>query len=480
MEPPDVKRLFDPRSVAVIGASSKANKIGNILMQNLIHYQFSGAIHPVSIREKEVMGLKAYTSIEDVPEPVDCSIIASPAPSVLEVVESCVKKRVKFAIIVAAGFGETGPEGTELEKRLVKTANEGGLRLIGPNSAGVVNRRIGFAGTIMPIENWRDGGVSLVSQSGVFVGALADWVMDYEHFGIGKSISLGNKCDLNESELLEYFAADRHTRVVGMYVEGFRNGRKFIEVAQRITKIKPVVIVKSGRTDVGAKVAISHTGSIADNDTIVDAVLRQAGLIRVYDLQELFDIVKAFDYQPLPCGPKVGIFTLSGAAGVMTTDVLAKYGLRLADFSDSTVKNLSAGLMDSENLAKNPLDIFAALRQESEEAHTLALRLVSEDQNVDAVIGILLASELTRFDVEKVFQKESAKRKTILVAIIGGQIGDGWFNALESMRIPVYLGPSSFDRAAKVLGILYRYRNSIAKDVKSKRHVPHASSQASL
>ncbi|MFQ5821457.1 MAG: acetate--CoA ligase family protein [Candidatus Heimdallarchaeota archaeon] len=470
----ELKPLFEPKSIAIIGASSKTGKTGNIILRGILDHGYRGKVYPINPHEDDIYGLKAYPSIKYVPGTVDLAIISIPAPAVLGVIEECAEKAVKFGVIISAGFGEASDRGAELERQIVEIAKSRGMRLLGPNSIGIVNSSKNLVITIAPFETWREGTISIIAQTGVFAGAVAHWVMQTQYFGIGKSVSLGNKCDLDEADILEHLWRDSNTRVVGVYLEGIRDGRKLMNIASNATKQKPVILVKSGRTEAGSKAAASHTGSMSGNDALSDAAFKQCGIIRVENFEELMDLLKAFDYQPLPKGNRVGILTLSGASGVLATDICTKLGLSIPKLSEETKKRIETTIMPSWQPASNPVDIWIALGSGAELAHKTALNALLEDENVDCVLAILLALSPAAFNIKKVFQKAHEKHpnKPIVVSIIGGKMAIQWFKKLEKIRIPAYLTTASPERAAKVLHAMYRYKQYLER---SERIITKAS-----
>jgi len=462
----DLKALFEPSSVAVIGASSAEGKAGNAVVKNLLKFGYRGKIYPINPKEKEILGLKCYPSIKDVPDDVDLVLIAIPAPLVLRAVKECVEKKVKYGVIISAGFKEATEEGARLQEEIVKTAREGGMRLIGPNCLGIINAHKGLIAVAVDFENFKKGSIAFMSQSGILAGALAKWIAETQKFGIGISVSLGNKCDLDEVDLIDGYLKDNpNIKVIGIYSEGIKDGKRFIEVMREVTKEKPVIMIKSGRSEEGVKAILSHTGSLAGSDEIVDAALRQSGVIRVESFEELMDFVKVFDYCPLPKGNRVGIMTTSGASSVVAIDLISKWGLRLANLTEETKKWVEKEIMPPWQPAKNPLDVWIAMGAGAEKVHRVSIEALLRDPNVDMVLAILLALPAAYFDAKKVFSSflDMAKEKPLLVSIQGDRKGDEWFRDIEELRIPAFLGPDSVDRAAKAMSALYRYSKYLGK-----------------
>ncbi|MEM4408564.1 MAG: CoA-binding protein, partial [Candidatus Caldarchaeum sp.] len=311
----------------MVGASANPEKTGHLVLKNLVE-KYSGRIYPVNPRGGEILGLKVYRRVGEIPESVDLAVLAIPTSEVAPTLEECVKNGTRFAIVIAAGFKEAGEQGAKLEEKIVKIARKGGIRLIGPNTIGIINGHNNLIASGVPLRSWRSSGISIVCQSGIFAGALAAWIMTNNVMGVGKVVALGNKCDLDESDILEYLGQDENTRVIGLHLEGIVDGRRFLKIARKVVKKKPIVAVKAARTEYGTKAALSHTGSLAVDDKVVDAAFRQAGIIRAENIMEMLDYLKAFEYQPLPRGSRVGLITLSGALGVLACDACFNYGLR--------------------------------------------------------------------------------------------------------------------------------------------------------
>lgn len=466
-----LRALFEPESIAIIGASSNPEKAGSLIVQNLIDHQYAGKVIPVNPNEDSINGLSTYPSVRAIPKPVDLVFVTVPAPSVKAVIEDCVANKAKFGVIISAGFKETSTLGEKLEKEIVSIASKGGMRLLGPNTIGFVNANARIIGTAVPFKVWRNGGTAIAAQSGVFAGAVADWVMDTQKMGISMVVGLGNKCDINECDVLDYAGSDDRIRALGVYVEAIADGRRFIEIARDVTRKKPVVVVKSSRTQAGAKAASSHTGSLATNDAVVDGALKQCGVIRASDFQEMLDYLKAFDYQPLPKGKRVGILTLSGASGVLAVDVLSRLGLEVATLSEETKRKIESSIMPAWQPVANPVDVWVALGAGAEKVHRVALEGLLNDKNVDSVIAILLGLRPALHDVAQVFKdlKQRFSDKPVIAAVKGGALANQWFNDLENVRIPTYPGPNGSERAARTLGAMYSYKRYLEKPVSKKK-----------
>ncbi|MHA1300658.1 MAG: acetate--CoA ligase family protein [Candidatus Helarchaeota archaeon] len=391
-----IRNFFEPEhGIAVIGASNKVGKVGNAVITNLtkgsvkasaMSKGFNGKIYPINNRAQpgdKIGGVLAYKSILDVEDPVDVAVIVVPSKFVLDVVKDCGKKRVKSLVIITAGFSERGEEGRKQEAEIVRTARDYGMRIIGPNCLGIIrcfnNYNASFADLMPP-----RGPISFISQSGALCTAVINYSFD-EKIGFANFISIGAKSDVDDADLLEYFADDPKTKVAALYIESISNGEKFRKVIDNVIDRLPIVVAKSGRTIVGAQAASSHTGSLAGSDTIYDAMFSQYGVYRVNTMNELFYCAKALGYQPPAKGDRVAIVTNAGGPGVMAADDCFLNGLKIAKLSKKTMDALNADLPAAWSHA-NPVDI---LGDALADRYELAMNLVAEDEGVDAIIVIL-------------------------------------------------------------------------------------------
>ena len=357
----DIRAVLEPKSVAVIGASTNPTKTGHVLLKNIVVNGFPGKVYPINPTADEILGLKAYPKILDVPGDIDLVFFLLPGKFVPTLFEDCHKKGVKAAVIIAAGFAEVGGEGKKEQEKLAALIRKTGVRALGPNSIGFINMDQNLVASFILFENWEDGSIALGGQSGIFAGAVADQLMTrtVQRIGIGKSIIFGNKIDLDESDYLEWAWKDPGTDQVALYLEGMQNPRRFFSIANKAKADLPIVVLKPSRTKAGAKASASHTGSLALDDTIVDHAYRQYGITRAYDLEEFLEYMKVFQYQPLPQGNRVGIVTFSGANGVMASDELEASGFVQAEFSPRTQKRINKFIPEWQP-PLNPLDLWAA------------------------------------------------------------------------------------------------------------------------
>ena len=376
----DITTLFKPRSVAVIGASSKPGKVGNIVVKNLLSSGYTGKIYPINPKEEVIEGLKNYHSVLEVPEEIDLVVVSIPAIAVADAARECVQKKVKNMIVLTAGFKEIGKEGAELERELVEIAKEGNMNILGPNVIGSIDTKSPINasfGQLMPHQ----GDIAFISQSGAMLVAILDWSVSVG-IGFSKTISIGNKADISEIDLIEYLGDDPDTSVILCYLESISNGDEFLKVVSETSKKKPIVILKSGSSSAGAKAASSHTGALAGSDMAYDLAFEKTGVIRAHSMTELFDLGLAFSKLSLPKGDRVAVVTNAGGGGVVTADAVEKAGLKMATLSDETISSLKEALPAEAN-AVNPIDV---LGDASPERYSIALEKVAHDPGVDAVI----------------------------------------------------------------------------------------------
>ncbi|MEM3442470.1 MAG: CoA-binding protein, partial [Candidatus Bathyarchaeia archaeon] len=401
----ELKCFFEPKSVAVVGASRNPFKFGHSLLKNLIDLGFKGKIYPVNPNADEVLGLRAYPRVDLIEDDVELAVIIVPSAKVPEVMRDCAKKGVKGAVICSSGFRETGEEGRRLEEEMLAIAKKSGIRVVGPNTTGILNTSNNFTTSFVTLPNLRRGNVAFIAQTGLFAAAAFWWIVSKQPFGISKIVGLGNKCDVDDAEVLEYLAEDKETEVIAIYMEGVKDGKRLFNAFKMVSREKPIIVLKSGRTALGQKASLSHTGSLAVKDEIFDAICKQTGVIRANgDLEELLDITKAFALQPLPKGNRVAIVTISGAGGVMAADECAKFGLELAPLSDETKEKIR-GYMPSWAVVNNPVDVEPLFETVGpEEGMRISVEAVLEDDNVDDVLVLFVAVPrfIPLFDIKKV------------------------------------------------------------------------------
>ncbi|QJA05277.1 CoA-binding protein [Thermosulfurimonas marina] len=375
--------FFRPQVVAVVGASRQPGKVGYDVVKNLLDYRFPGKIYPVNPKASEILGLPCYSRVTEIPEKVDLAIIAVPAPLVPSVLKDCASQGIRAAVILSAGFRESGAEGARLEREVLSIARENGIRILGPNCLGVVDTYHRLNATFAAIPP-RKGRIGFFSQSGALCLAVLEWARA-EGVGLSRFVSLGNKSDVSEIECLQALAEDPHTEVILGYVEGIDEGRTFVEVARRISYRKPIVIFKGGLTAAGARAASSHTGSLAGSEVAYRAAFQQAGVLWTKNLREFFNLARFLALQPLPQGPRLVVITNSGGPGIIAADACERSALELPSLSGKTVKRLRR-LLPPHASFYNPVDL---LGDADEERYFEVLKVLTQEKEVDALLVIL-------------------------------------------------------------------------------------------
>jgi len=444
--------IFRPRSVAVIGASRKRQTIGREILANLVEYGFSGPVYPVNPAAEAIHSIRCFRSIEDIPGPVDLAVVTVPKDQVLAVVAACGKKGVRGLIVITAGFKEIGSDGVLLEAQLAAKVKRYRMRMIGPNCMGVVNTESDvklnatFAATT-PVK----GNVGFVSQSGALGEAiLADAVEN--GLGVAMFVSMGNKTDVSGNDLLEYWEDNPDIQAILMYLESFGNPRRFTTIARRVTRKKPIVAVKAGRTEQGARAATSHTGSIVGLDIASDTLLEQCGVLRVSSMEEMFTLAQGLVNQPVPAGDRIAIVTNAGGPGILCTDAIIAAGLTLAELRPKTRKALAKAL-PPEASTVNPVDMIASA---DASRYRAALDLVTRDPHVDGVIAIFVSPiMIDAYEVAVAIAAAAGGRKPVLSVFMGKQRSDEGLAWLRQNRVPVYRFP---ENAAAAMAGLARYR----------------------
>ena len=437
--------FFAPKSVAVIGASREPGKLGHEVFKNIIDAGYKGNLYPINPKADEILGRKCYPSIKDVPSDAELVVVIVPARFVPQVIADCGLKAVRAAIVISGGFKETGEAGKELERQMLEAAHKAGIRIIGPNCQGVNSTTSGLCAS-WPLVTTK-GAISVVSQSGTVGAALECWAAD-EGVGVCKFVALGNKSDVDEIELLEYLADDPITKVIALYIEGVRDGRKFMEVARDTVRKKPVVVLKGGRTAKGAEAVLSHTRSLAGSDRIFDAAFKQVGIIRAGGVEELYDICKGFARLPPPKGKNVVVITSSGGAGILATDASEEMDLDLVNLPDKARSTLKEKL-PPECILRNPLDITGSATSQMYDEVLAALGAESEIHSVVMIIGDPMPG------ITEVILKHFKAGKTIVPVMLGGGSVEVEERAkLQRANVPVYSDPT---RAVRALAALVKH-----------------------
>ncbi len=456
----DLTALLAPRSIAVIGASRRESNMGRQIMYNLIHYGFTGSVYPVNPHSPSICSVRAYPHIGDLPEAVDVAVVVVPKEHVLETVEQCGIAKTKGLIVISAGFREVGGEGVARETALMAAVRKHGMLMIGPNCMGVINAapevsmNATFAPTMPPF-----GHAAFVSQSGALGLSVLDYARAYG-IGISQFVSIGNNPDVGSNDLLERWETDDAVKVILMYVENFGNPRQFLELAQRITKTKPIIVVKSGRSRAGARAASSHTGALATSDVAVDAMLAQAGVLRASSVEDLFDMAMGFGVKTPPRSRRTAVLTNAGGPGILAADAMEAHGLELVELSPQTVEALRP-LFPPEASIRNPLDMIASATPAGYKA---ALTAFLNDPNIDAVVPIFVPPfGVKQEDVcEAIVSAASTVPDKPMLAVLMGLEGLPQGRAeLHEAGMPAYIFPES---AARALNALNKWREWAARE----------------
>jgi acyl-CoA synthetase (NDP forming) len=458
-----MKFFFEPQGIALVGATPKPHTGGYSLLVNLT-LGYGGPIYPVNPRYSEILGRTCYPSVSAVPDPVDLALIFIPAPGVPQILEECAARRIKGAIIESGGFAEVGPEGRALQERCLEIARHSGIRIWGPNCMGLIDGRKRYVFSFLSPDAWQEhlnpGGVSLIVQSGLLAGGFMTTLMSHKILRLAKACSIGNKCDVDETDLLEYFLEEEDTRVIALYVESFPRGRRFFELAAQ--RKKPIVVLKGGKSAAGARAAASHTASLAGNHELVRGALDQAGVYQADDFFELVDLARTLEKSFTLAGPgsgkpRVGVFTFSGAAGIVTADHLEASGLTLADLAPETRQRLEK-LSPPWMPVNNPVDFWPAMEKHGPEiTYREGLAALLEDPGVDAIIVHLFAGFGVWFlDVEKLFAGLNETRKPVLFWVMGHEQGyQPTRLGLERLGFPVF---NEIQRVVRVLARIFEFR----------------------
>jgi acyl-CoA synthetase (NDP forming) len=377
----DLGKIFNPQSIAMVGASNMPSKWGSFLLVNLMAggYPLEN-VYPINPKEKEIHGLPAYPSLSALPQKPDLVIVTTPAQTVGGILEECAQFGIKHVVVISSSFSEVGEEGARLQRELIDIGRKHGLIVVGPNTMGIVNTRQKIFAVGAPVQ-LHPGNISFVSQSGNVGANMLGWTMN-QGIGFGKFVGSGNEALLAAADYIDYFGEDKETELILAYLEGVDNGRDFIEVVSRISLKKPVVVLKSGRTEAGGKAAMSHTGSLAGSDYIYDAAFRQSGAIRADTSQDMLDLAKSFERLPLPAGDRLGIMTIGGGWGVLATDATAQAGLKLADLDENVIK-VCDELLPSFWSRGNPVDMVGNIYMET---HLAILEAMAASPNIDAMV----------------------------------------------------------------------------------------------
>jgi len=454
-------RLFMPASVAVIGASNDTKRGGGFLLKGLIRNNFKGKLHPVNPKESEIMGLKGYPSVLDIPGEVDLAVIAVSAGIVPQVIAECGQKDVKFAVIHSVGFSELGTEGKALENEVLRLAQQSGIRIVGPNCMGLYCPQVGL-NTIAPLAESgnKTGAVALLGQSGWVTGNFIE--MAYEQgLRFSKVVSIGNQGDLTIEDFLEYFGTDDQTKVIVCYIEGIKRGREFLQLLKRISQRKPIIVWKGGRSEAGVRAAASHTGSLAGDNVVFDAALTQSGVVLARNLDELIDLVVGFTCPVLPRGNKVGLLMEAGGGAVAGADVAEGLGLKIPTLSAKTQRELVNRLKDvipPFSHPINPVDLVWAPIGNADSLYLDCAAIMLKDA-IDAIVLVAYASLDDYFNAELVTLRDKMGKPILIIPGHPGEHRDG-MSRLTRKGIPSFTIP---ERAAKALSAMVHYSNYLSE-----------------
>lgn len=441
-----LQNLFYPSSIAVLGASDKEGKLGWNVFHNLMQHRFAGRLYPVNKNAQTVQGIRAFPDVNAIADPVDAAIIIVPASQTVQAFEECCRKGIKLIVIEAAGFAETGEDGKSIEKELKRLAEAHNCRFVGPNCSGIINTHHNMVQSIGVVDDLRRGNIGLIVQAGVYAAGMLWGMRHIMDFAIVATI--GNKADINETDILEYLGEDDNVEVICMYLEDIKRGRRFIDAARRITARKPVIVLKSGRTEAGKKAVSSHTASLAGNDLIYDAAFRQAGIIRAANNDHMFGLARAFSKQPLPPGDGALVISYTGSLGVAAADALSLNGMRLAELDEETRRVLRKILPPYVG-CNNPADYTFDMNA-TQVVETIEMGLGCQD--ISSFIVILQAEILDTYVEE--FKKLNSRTKPILCCVPCREFTMDGVVALEQAGFPVYSTP---EEAVTALAAMYRH-----------------------
>ncbi|MBU7001387.1 MAG: CoA-binding protein [Theionarchaea archaeon] len=448
-----LEKFFSPESVAVVGASRTFGKAGNVILLNLLNLGYKGRIYPVNPKADTVFEMKCYPTVSSIPEVVDVAVVATPSTAIPEIMRDIQSKKVTHAVIISSGFSEGNEEGNRLHDEVLAIAQKAHIRIIGPNTTGITSSESRFCTSFVPIEDIPPGDVAFVAQTGLFLGVLLETLLSEEHFGISKVVGLGNKMDVEDSEVMEYLAQDEKTSIICFYIEGLKKAREFYEMAKKAARKKPVLVVKSGVTGEGSRAAISHTASLSGNDQLFSAMCKQAGIIRAADLEELVEAAKAFAFQPLPRGKRTALVHYTGAGCVMGADSIVEHGLEMAHLAEKTLVPLHR-ITPAWHTLRNPVDLWPSIESAgADKAFSTIVKSLIEDEGVDAVI--LAVGCMKGFPLEWPDMEEFYGKKPVLIAVEGDrELGFSALKKLEGQKFPCY---RSVQRAVRALAHMVEY-----------------------
>jgi acetate---CoA ligase (ADP-forming) len=451
----DISRFFEARSIAVIGASSSPHKGGNIIVKNLLTFDYKGKIYPINPRGADVCGLKSFTSIDKLSEVPELTVFIIPNVAVEEELEKCIDKGVKNIIITSGGFSDQGADGALLEAKIIEKARKAGVRVLGPNSIGTITPSLGLVTSITTLHKLEPGDIAFFGQTGVFASGTADIVATRENFRLSAVACIGNKADVNEIHLLKYFTGDKKTRVIAAYLEGTVDGAAFIEAASAAAAAKPFIVLKGGRTIEGSRATASHTGTMAGDFAVYNAVLEKCGAAVVEDFPDLLEIAKVFSFCPLPEGNRLGVVSITGVGCVMSADAAAEYGVVLPPLAPETETRIRTIAPPWAPL-RNPVDMWSAIEKAGgAEAYKVISEAIIEQNDIDAILLVFVLIPESDFNPIEIIApiRKAHPKKPMFGACLGGdpKVIDKFTKALEINSIPVFVSPRRAIRAFKML-----------------------------
>lgn len=460
-----LEHFFSPNAVAIVGASRETGKVGHDLLKNLITCGYEGKVYPVNPKADTILGIKTYSSLREIKDTIDLAVIVVPAPHVLAMVDECHAQGVDSIIVISAGFKESGIEGAARERELLRKIKQYSMRMLGPNCLGLIDTKsalnVSFAAD-MPAP----GNIAFISQSGALCTSVLDWAM-HECIGFSKFISMGNKTDIDEVDLIQVVENDAQTKVVLGYLEGVNHGAAFMDTARKITREKPMILVKSGGTVAGAKAASSHTGTLAGAENAFDAAFKQAGILRARTVEELFDYARIFSQQPLPKGPRIAIITNAGGPGIIAADAVERSTLKMATFSKNTLDVLRSSLPAMANVY-NPVDVLGDAKADR---YQFVVEKVMEDLHVDMVLIILTPQAMTEIEKTAEAIGEIANRtgKPVVTSFMGGKRIEASLKVMCQRKVPNYSFP---ERAISAVEAMYKYTLWREKPIPEIKKIP--------
>lgn len=458
MKSVDLEFFFKPKSVAVVGASPKRGSIGGEIFRSLLSSGFKGKIYPVNPKYESIEGVKCYSRISEIPEPLDLVVLAVHPSLIPEIVEECGLKSVKGVVVVSGGFKEASEEGRSLEEEMVRKAKKYGIRVIGPNCIGVFDGKSRIDTFFQSYDRMvrpGPGDVAFLTQSGTYGCTMLEWLAE-EGIGVSKFVSYGNASDVDEADLVEYLGGDSETRVIGVYLESVKNGKKFLKVAKKVSKIKPIVLFKSGRTLQGVKAALSHTGNLAGDYRIVLGALKQARVVVVDSIVELLDTIKAFKYFPKSSRGRIAMVTNGAGPCVVASDVVEELGLEMASYTRETVKELEENLPPYAQIG-NPVDLTGSATTRD---FIVAGEILLKDPRVD-IVGFFFVFQDTPLEDDIVDELPKLKKykKPIFAVAAGGPYTKSQCRKLSERGVPVF---ETSERAVKALYNFLKYYESLS------------------